>query len=87
MSVLTSTNEESLINLLDKCPDGHFVLIIPAGELLMDVYVLPEADHDKFMYMNKEERKQFWKCGWGGLGIHKDVWKKGPDAAQAYRYR
>lgn len=87
MSDLTSTNEESLINLLERCPDDHFVLIIPANELLMDVYVVPKAEHDRFMYMDKVERQQFWKRRWGGLGIHKDVWEKGPDANRAYRYR
>lgn len=85
MSDLTSTNEESLIGLLARCPEDHYLLVAPDSDSFLSVFRIPNSQTTAFAYMTPEEKKQYWVCGFGAIAFHPEVWQGHPLLAMRYR--
>ena len=88
MSDLTSTNEENLIALIEKCPDDHYLYMNPSltGDFL-EVYQIPRRLHDDWLRMGEGQRKHYWVSSFMAVAFYPEVWRGKGDGALARPFR
>ncbi len=93
MSDLTSTNEELLIETIQRLkPNEEVYLQASSGPIpMIEIYILPtdwsshkfEREYkDLNFWHNPYFAKKYWKGSMLGVALHKDVWLKFGDASK-----
>lgn len=68
------TNEEGLIDLLNKCPPDHHIALRPGGESFINVFVVPNSKSDEFSCMDLEGRRQYLRGDFEAVDFHPEIW-------------
>ena len=92
MSDLTSTNEETLVDILRRIGPNEVVHLRASSRILamVEVYVLPlswspygfEEKYGKDFWDNEEFGKKYHKASMMAISLHRDVWLKFGDASK-----
>lgn len=85
MSDITSTNEETLIQLIENLEPGYYICLRPNSHIIpmIDVFVFPLWFSVE--YTSEKEREQYYKASFMALALHEDVWKGELGVASNYR--